>query len=320
LIYNWAVKNSDVIPAQNAIPIIDMDGANAFEASRMQEIWQRFDKSGAVLLRDFNLSLDSFEHFSGMFCDNFHEVGTRVSLRKQSGDGYSSEVHRENFTLLGHSEGTYRPWPPPPDICFFYCVVPPTVRGGETTLMDGVSFCERLPDKLRTRFIESGVIYQSHWEPARWRAEFQLENLTELESLLSRFPSIDFSIKDEFLDIRYTAKAISLTRRNDLAFANALLAHLPRVTHRNYQHNRVYCKDSNQVFFGDGERIGDEVINVLIDIQDELLLAHQWQARDLLLLDNTWFMHGRRMTEAPCERVLFSRFGILRKDLASALA
>lgn len=273
-------------------------------------VLQQLDESGAILFRGFDFSLESFESFSTVFCKDFHSVGTRVTLRKQSGDGFSTEVYRDNFSLLGHSEGTYRPWPPAPELCFFCCVTPPSEAGGETTLVDGVAFYDRLPSDLRERFTDSGVIYRSHWEPARWQAEFGVESTQELKQLLCQFPGVEFVLEDDSLDIRYKTDAFKPTPIGKPAFANAMLAHLPYVNHPNHKDDRVYCKSSNQVFFGDGERISDDIINQLIDIHDDILLAHRWQRGDLLLIDNTRYMHGRRMTAAPCERILISRFGL----------
>lgn len=294
---------------EDAIHHIRVMGIHDVESLDKPGVLQSLDDSGVILFRGCDFSLESFESFSSIFCNDFHSVGTRVTLRKHNGDGFSTEVFRDNFSLLGHSEGTYRPWPPPPELCFFYCVTPPSEAGGETTLIDGLAFYDRLPEDLRTRFKESGVIYRSHWEPVRWQAEFGVESTDELKRLLGRFPGVEYRLENEDLDIRYKTDAFKPTPLGKPAFANAMLAHLPHVNHPNHQDDRVYSKSDNQVFFGDGEEISDNVINQLIDIHDDILLAHRWQTGDLLLIDNTRFMHGRRMTVAPCERILVSRFG-----------
>jgi len=277
------------------------------------DVLQYLDDSGVILFRGLDFSLESFESFSRFYCNDFHSVGTRVKFRKYNGDGFSTEVFRNNFSLLGHSEGTYRPWPPPPELCFFYCVTPPSVAGGETTLIDGLEFYDRLPIDLRARLMESGVIYQSHWEPARWQTEFGVDSTDELKQLLCKFSAVEFRLENDNLNIRYKADAFQQTYPGKPAFANAILAHLPNVNHPNHQNNKVYSKPDNQVFFGNGEKITDHVINLLLDIHDDILLAHRWQTGDLLLIDNTRFMHGRRMTVAPCERILISRFGSRNK-------
>lgn len=298
---------------KNAINHIQVMGNDDPASLNRHDISNNLDESGVILFRGFNLSLESFESFSSIFCNDFHRVGTRATLRQHNGDGFSTEVFRNNFSLLAHSEGAYRPWPPPPELCFFYCVTPPSEAGGETTLIDGSAFYERLPKDLRARFAESGVIYQSHWGPDRWQTEFGVESCDELRHLLGKFPEVEFKLENKNLNIRYRTTAFRLTPLGKPAFANAMLAHLPNVNHPNYQDNKVYFKPDNQVFFGNGQKISDHIINQLIDIHDDILLAHRWQAGDLLLIDNTRFMHGRRMTVAPCERILVSRFGTRAK-------
>ena len=279
-----------------------------------RQILESLDAAGAVLLRGFDYDMDEFEAFTARFCDRFHEVGSRVRLRRE-GDGHSSEVFRENFTLLAHSEGCYRPWPPPPELCFFCCLTPPSTPGGETTLVDGVRFAERMPDPLRARFRAAGVTYESHWEAERWRAELQVTDVDELDGLLGGFADVRYRIEGETLHMLYTTEALKPARSGETAFANGLLAHLPRITHPLYRNIRAYAKPSNHVYFGDGEELCDDEVNQLIDVHDDLVHLHRWEARDLLLVDNTRFMHGRRMTSAPCERVLVSRFGHIRNVL-----
>ncbi len=293
----------------NFIKVIGAGESNDPQQLSREQVPGWLDTHGVVLIRDFELDLEAFEAFTGELCNDFHHVGTRKKLKARKGDGYSTEVHRQNFTLLSHSEGTYRPWPPAPDLCFFYCVSPPTAKGGETSLVDGVHFLEAMPGRLLERFMRSGIIYEMYWQPERWQAEFQVGNLSELDKLLSRHPRLEYNFTGEDLALRYRASAISHTRSGQPAFANALLAHLPRITHPAYQQNKVYTKSSNHVFFDNGEEITDDIINALIDVQDKLMHLHKWHTHDLLVVDNTRFMHGRRMTRTSCERVLLSRFG-----------
>jgi alpha-ketoglutarate-dependent taurine dioxygenase len=285
--------------------------AKRLAALDSRDVLELIDAAGAVLLRGFDFDMAEFEAFTERLCDRFHEVGSRISLRRE-GDGYTAEVFRDNFTLLAHSEGCYRPWPPPPELCFFCCITPPAAPGGETTLVDGVRFAAVMPDGLRTRFLAAGVSYESQWEAERWRAEFQVGDVRALDCLLRELPGVSYSVEGETLHILYTAAALKPARSGALAFANGVLAHLPRVPHPGYREARAYAKASNHVYFGDGEELSDDVVEQLIDVHDRLVRCHRWRALDLLLVDNTRFMHGRRMTAEPCERLLVSRFGRIR--------
>lgn len=130
--------------------------------------------------------------------------------------------------------------------------------------------------------------------------------------MLGGFADVRYRIEGETLHMFYTTEALKPARSGETAFANGLLAHLPRITHPLYRNIRAYAKPSNHVYFGDGEELCDDEVNQLIDVHDDLVHLHRWEARDLLLVDNTRFMHGRRMTAASCERVLVSRFGHIR--------
>lgn len=293
----------------NFVNLISVCGSKDPQQLSREQVLGVLDTHGVALIRDSEFDLDAFETFSGALCNDFHHVGTRVKLKADTGDGYSTEVHRQNFTLLSHSEGTYRPWPPAPELCFFYCLSAPAAKGGETTLVDGIQFLEAMPGRLLEQFTQSDIIYEMNWQPDRWQAEFQVDNSSELEKLLNKHPGLQYELSGEDLNLRYKTSAISQARCGRPAFANALLAHLPRITHPAYQQNKVYTKSSNHVYFENGEEISDEIINTLIDIQDKLMYLHEWRPFDLLVIDNTRFMHGRRMTIEDCERVLLSRFG-----------
>lgn len=269
-------------------------------------------------MRGFTSTIVEFQQFSEMFCENFHQVGTRRAVEDLHSDGHTSEVPRRNFNLFVHSEGNYRPIPPPPEVCFFNCVVPPTCSGGETLLADGVRFLQRLPPELKQRFSQQGIIYQALWDRERWQTEFQVDSLEHLDELLQRHPHCTYKLQEELLEIRCHMPAIQQTLGGLDAFANGLLAHLPAISHPRWHNRHAYSKSTNQVFFGDGELISTAIIDALIDIQDEIVLAHAWQPDDLVLLDNTRFMHGRRMTTGDCERQIRSRFGWLKAELKKA--
>ncbi len=268
-------------------------------------------ESGAVLLRGFGSSLTDFQQFTASLCTDFHQVGTRRAVEDPHSDGHTSEVPRSNFNLFAHGEGTYRPFPPPPEVCFFNCVVPPGASGGETFLVDGVPFLGRLPAALRQRFEQEGIIYQALWDTRRWQTEFQLGSLEALDHMLRDHPQSSYHMVGEEMAVRCRVPAIQTSLGGLPAFANGLLAHLPAISHPRWRERNVYSKASNRVFFGNGEPIADETINALIDIQDEIAVDHAWQADDLLILDNRRVMHGRRMTAGDCERQIRSRFGQL---------
>lgn len=272
----------------------------------------QFDRCGLLLVRGCKLDAAGFEKLTTHFCDRFHHVGARQATRCNVGDGFTTAVPSQNFILLGHSEGYYRPTLHLPDVCFFMCLIPPNVDGGETTLIDGVAMLNQLSPPLRQRLEAQGVIYECLWEPPRWRAEFDVADETALHAFLARFPAARYTLTDGLLHLFYATPAIFQLPDGTSKFANGILAHLPQVTHPRYAGLPVHAKPTNRVYFGDGELVPDQVVNTLIDAHDTVLYGHRWQARDMLIIDNTRYMHGRNMTSSPCERTLISRFGCLK--------
>ena len=292
-----------------AIPVIVPNASNDPMQVDIAGVQKPLDQTGAVLLRGFDFTLKNFEIFSCRLCNDFHIPATRYARRQVDGDNNSTEVFRNNFTLLGHTEGSYKPYPRWPEICFFMCVIPPSEIGGETTIVDGAEFYKCLPDNLRQRFEKTGVMYEMYWEKERWQNEFEVDDVMALEALLMTLPAVRYTLHGDELHLYFTTQAITKDHQGNLVFATALLAHLPRITHPDYQHKNAYCKPSNRVYFGDGEELPDATVNMLIDIHDDLAYPHNWQIGDMLVLDNTRWLHGRTQTKNDCERVLFSRFG-----------
>jgi alpha-ketoglutarate-dependent taurine dioxygenase len=268
-------------------------------------------KNGFVLLNLNSTDLNEFELFTKNFSSHFHEVGTRQSLKDKSGDGYTTKTSTKNYILLGHSEGMYRPYPPPPNICFFMCVIPPNSLGGETTIVDGVQILNSLPQDLKKKLITLGVIYQSEWKPSRWQAEFCVETEKSLKAILNVLPEVNYSIENGILNLRSHMKAVHKTHTGLLAFANGILAHLPGINHPRYSELPVFFNPTNALYFGNGELFSDVEINQMIDAYDQNYIKQSWEAGDILMLDNMRFMHGRMHTAKECERLILSRFGWL---------
>jgi hypothetical protein len=284
-----------------------------------------FDASGAVSMRTRDWGVADFEAFTQRLCGRFHNSGARGALRE--GDGFTTSTFSQNFTLLSHSEGTFRPAidaaaPEPvaaraPNVGFLFCEVAPSVAGGETTLVDGIQLLAALDPTLRARFEREGLGYHMVWERERWQNELGATSRAQLEPLLQQSPDTRFEFDGETLRLFHRVPAITTTRTGASVFAPALLAHLSHVPAAIASDRLIYSKATNRVCFGDGEDLPDSVVQHLIEIHDALTHFHRWHPGDLLILDNTRTLHGRNRTAVDCERKLKSRFGWLRDGLAA---
>ena len=177
------------------------------------------DQYGVVLLRGLQLGQIEFESFTQMFCDKFYRVSSRESLRMPNGDGFTTLTFQENFFLFAHSDGTYAPYPLPPDIGFLMCIEMPSVLGGETTMIDGVEMLNSMSKELRERFIYEKITYEFLWEPERWHAQFRVSSENKLITLLNSLKNIKYTLNDGWLHMFYTTSAVNQMSDGSLSFS-----------------------------------------------------------------------------------------------------
>lgn len=289
---------------------------DGFERLDLGAVVHALELDGTVLLRGFEADLNEFEAFTRLFCNGFHRSVVRDELRAMRGDGFTARTPPVNFTLLAHSEGSYLPFEPA-DLGFFLCLEPPSSTGGETVLVDGRLFLDHLPGELRRRFESAGVIFESLWAPERWSAELGVSDEAGLAALRSRFPGLELRLEGSHLHYRCRRSAIQADHGGQPVFCNAILAHLPALRHPGYRDALAWARETNKVYFGDGEALSDAVVDLLIDIQDAVSLEHVQRKHDLMIIDNTRVMHGRRRTANDCPRELLTRFGYRDRDAAA---
>jgi alpha-ketoglutarate-dependent taurine dioxygenase len=272
-------------------------------------IMRAIDEKGVVVVRGYKQDLQQFETLTKALCYKFHNAGSRYKNIQSGGDSLSTASAKTNYTLLAHSEGVYNPQEGGrPDIAFFMCGVAPIYPGGETTVIDGAAFYDAMPAEWRAKFA-TGLTYTMQWDKIRWQPEFQVDNIPDLKAHLAQFPNVEYHLEGEVLHLKHHTSGITRCRSGRPVFAPGMLTHLPRLTHPNYQDKVVHTKPTNVMYFGDGEELSSELINGLVSIHDALLYPHVWQKDDIIILDNTRYLHGRTMTEKDCERVIITRFG-----------
>jgi len=286
---------------------LEFDGYS--ETGLKRDILRLLEKEGALIVRAPGFDKRAFEAFTALICPRFYRVSSRESMRLETGDGFSTAAPTENFHLFSHCEAAYAPYPPTPDTGFLFCRTPPDGPGGETYLVDGIAAFRALPADLRNRFLREKIIYKMAWEPMRWQAQFHVDTETELQARLSRLDSVSWSMTGRVLNLAYTSTGIRTLPDGTQILSNAILGHLPRITHPRYRNEAVFTKTTNNVCWASGEALSSEEINQLIDVQDALKQPHVWRQDDILIFDNLRHMHGRRIWQNGSIRELYARFG-----------
>ncbi|MGD9980393.1 MAG: TauD/TfdA family dioxygenase [Hyphomonadaceae bacterium] len=252
---------------------------------------------GAVLLRGFAPDLDAFGAFTARYCSGsvFNESGGRQVLNSKN---LIQTVNLGDEAFPLHPELSREPWKP--DVCFFWCDGAPSA-GGETTVCDGVELVKRLPtsayDALRTRRLRY-VMPATPSALAYW-----LGTPTPSDAVMANPPQTcpyTFERTARGIVRVYSPPALHKPMfASDLAFGNFLLF-------ARYMNN-----NRNFPLFENGDVIPDDLVHQIKTTSDAITLPVAWRPGDLLMLDNTRFMHGRNKILDCAERKIATYFGFL---------
>jgi hypothetical protein len=290
------------LPPDRPFALIEADSGENLAALDDSAIIDLYMDHGALLFRGFERDLDAFAVFAERFCATSVQNDSRNRSILDTGRQIQSVNRgREPFPL--HPELSREPWKP--DVCFFYCIQPPS-KGGQTTICDGVKIVERLPADLRDEMARYRLVYIQRASPPVLEYWFGTADPSDadLAEPISDCPYSFERIGDRIARI-FTRPFLHRPMFNDgLAFGNFLLfARSQGVT------GFPLLEDRTPV----PEPWFREVKRVSIDLTAEV----GWQEGDLLMLDNTRFMHGRTSVMDEDERSIASHFGYLSFALPS---
>lgn len=257
-----------------------------------------FERYGALLLRGFATDLDRFRAFAGRFCATsvFNESPDRTLLDEKHN---IQSVNGGTAAFPLHPELSREPWKP--DVCFFCCLSPPRTDG-QTTLCDGVGIVDALPASLREELGRRRLLYR---QPATAAAlAFWLGTPTPTDDELAHPPeSCPYSFAREAGGIvrGFTRPALHTPMFTDRpAFGNFLLF------------ARFLLGRTDFPVFDDGRPVPEPWLREIKRVSDALTVPVGWRRGDLLMLDNSRFMHGRTAVTDVGERLIASYFGYLR--------
>ncbi|WP_205651081.1 TauD/TfdA family dioxygenase [Tsuneonella mangrovi] len=254
------------------------------------------EEHGAILLRDFATSIDGFVDLGRRLCpvSVLNESPNRAMMGER---GQAQTVNLGNDPFPLHPELAREPWRP--DVALFACFDPPSV-GGQTNLCDGIAIAQGLPDELRARLQDALLLYINDASPEA--LEFWLGTSTPDDQLLAnppaRCPYWFRRVQTRILR-GFTRPALEPTLfQGEPAWCNfALFA-------------RDYLGSRNFPLLN-GQPIDDDMLDTVRSVARANTYAHAWQEGDVLVVDNTRFMHGRRAIADASGRQIATFFGYL---------
>jgi hypothetical protein len=217
-----------------------------------------------------------------------------------------STVNKGSDAIPLHREASYLP--DKPDMLMFYCERPPR-SGGQTTLCDGVELLRAMPGPVREELQNgdsSALVWDWDLPRQRWSVAFGTDSVYDAEGRIAALrrdlpegEDLQTRFDGDQLHGRYRTRAVSRTRfGGQPALCNSVLAYYdrdpgPYVAMHMYRLTR-----------GDGTAFPARMLSAIRDGAERLIYQVAWRAGDIVCVDNSRFMHGRRPITDPERRIL----------------
>lgn len=265
---------------------------------------------GYVLLRGFESSQETFSEL-------IKDVSSRITLdpaRKFAGGNVAQKIEAGLVPQGLHVENGATPWVP--DLVWFYCERPADV-GSQTTICDGYRVWERLPERTRRRFLEQRITFSRDVPEDKWKG--LVLRLLDGKKSLEQITFDDLlEVTDDHVDAKYLVRpggavhykyfthAAHPTLFGDaIAFANSILT--PSI---NYE--------PPVIEFEDGSPLDAMLMRQILEATELETNEIDWRIGDVVLVDNSRVMHGRRKVRDP-KRSLYNAQSYIRRSLVDTV-
>jgi hypothetical protein len=308
-----------VAPGEDELPALRPPDGGCDTAAWLAEhrslVWDTVERQGAMLLRGF--AIETAREFERAVLALTTELNADYwdLPRRAPGCRYVQDAteYPSSRAILFHNEASHTPsWP---RYIWFYCERPPAA-GGETPLARCDLILDRLPADVRSQFIGRGLRYVRNFVPALdtpWERFFGTDDPSAVASRCAAL-GIDLSWSDDGSLRTITQRpAVAQHPRRGSVFFNQILLHHPVCLDAATREALVDLLGPDglprTIAFGDGGPIPDGIVELVLAATVETAFCFEWQAGDVLMVDNVAIAHGRRAFEGDrCVRVALSAF------------
>jgi alpha-ketoglutarate-dependent taurine dioxygenase len=260
-----------------------------------------FKKAGFVAFTGFNVDTASFEKFSNQFSSDYMDHTGGGSLRQvinKDGDktilsvaynynpeeGQFGDEQQKTFGLPLHADRSYTHSQPP--LMWFMCEVP-SKNDGQTTIADGVKLFDALSDRSKEVFTKNKIDYIRHYVDGEWQLWAGTDDLEKVKAYCAE-NELDLTITPENGVKTHSLKSAVVTPRwtDKKAFVNSIPIVMWQEKALNSQRSIVRLEG--------GSPIPGDVLDDMWKVCNDNTHEISWQPGDLVMIDNTRMMHGRR--------------------------
>ena len=271
-----------------------------------EEVRSLIESQGALLIRGLKvLGTPQFgKILSTLFGAELLEYVYRSTPRTHMrGNVYTATEYPADQVIPQHNENAYsRTWP---NRLGFMCLVP-AETGGETPLADSRIVYNLLPESVREKFEEKGVLYVRNYSniDLPWSVVFQTEDRADVEAFCEA-NELQYEWRENN-GLRTSqinpATAVHPRTGEKIWFNQAHLFHVSSLEREIADQLLDSLGEENlprNSYYGDGSRIEPEVLDLIRGTYEKIKVKFPWQKNDLLLLDNMIFTHGRESYTGP---------------------
>lgn len=285
--------------------MIESPAREALQALPPDEVVGNFRRHGALLFRNFAVETDDFLQFTSAYCRDFSTYqggGFRWgALDRQKINNNDTLLtvtgSTQSFGIPLHGEMYYMSRRP--TLLWFYCESPPSAAG-ETTLCDGAELYRRLSPAAREYFAANRLKYIRHLLDGEWQVAFQTDELEGLRRWCAENETALFEHEDGSVTIEYVSPAVCGGRdsRGEVFINNLLVIHSAEQAIRAGLAAKVLDLPRNAcplvVRLEDGSEIPAGLVEEIEQTANDISVKHAWRKGDVLLVDNTRILHGRK--------------------------
>ena len=258
--------------------IINQDDKSILEIDR-EKIISLFKEYGILLFRGFTADTGIFREFSNLFSNNFLDyAGGAFNRRVINDDKTILSVNDFQTEIKLHGEMYYQK--NIPLMLWFFCANP-AAKNGETTVCDGRQFFAELSNSTKELFSQKQLKFTAKMNQEEWQRKYKTDDVNELKEICQKNDTHLTIYEDQSILIQYICPVVIPSRCGKYQiFINSLLPGM--------QLNPDLWK------FDDNSKIPDELMKELNGIAERITTNIDWQKGDILMIDNTRVMHGRR--------------------------
>ena len=258
--------------------IINLDNISILELDK-QALLDLYKSSGVLLFRGFETDLSTFTQFSNSLGRDFLDYsGGSINRRVIDKENNVLSVNSFKEEIKLHGEMYYQK--NTPLMLWFFCATPP-LENGETIICDGQQFFNEMSDSLKDIFEQKKIKYAVQINQEDWQERYQTK---------------DFELVKKIFQNNYTRVQVNEDQSIDLEYICPAIYPSGSAKRPTFIGNLLSTKKINPklVNFEDDSEITDEMMSELYEIGEKLTIDIAWQKGDILMIDNTQIMHGRR--------------------------